>query len=238
MKKTIFLAAILIAALGFTGCGGSDKNGGDLTITVKVSHGDLVNSQVDEVRAMGYIDLGGGSWDGIIIATAPFKNGGFKITLPQKFDERLLETIDFEAAFPEITNLTVSNKNVKTTFVNDYYLEAFKNNLWAGNFHSDYSTPDTEAYLLYQFVDGNCKVSGSYTKTEVMSGITYKYEQTADLNLKKGWNTVYIIHVRVGTTQVYKVTTKKPDFDIIWHFRDSSSFAPPKDAKPFKYFKR
>jgi len=242
MKRIIFSAAILIAALGFTGCE-NDKNGGNLKIDAKVSNGDLVNSQVDEVRAIGYICVGKYpvDWneDGIVdwydcedykditIATAPFKNGGFKMTLPKKIDERLLEPMDFEDALEEMP-ITVSNKNVKGTAVEDF--EAFKNNVNVGYFWCGYESRDTEGYLVYLFVDGNCKISGSFSETEVWDGQTYKMEMSIDLDLKKGWNAVYQYESEVGTTYTMKVSTKKPSFDYTWYYENYSYYNAPKKA--------
>jgi len=249
MKKTIFLAAILIAALGFTGCGGSDKNGGDLKINAKVSHGDLVNDQVTEVRAKGWACIGKYPVDEndddiidwyectdlqeVTIASAPFKNGGFKMTLPEKIDERLLEDI---TAFPDYmgtipAEINISDKNVKGTIVVAFL--AFKNNLWVGDFRCIYfsNDHDTEAFLFYSFVDGDCKVSGTVTRT--YGPITSK--DIFDLDLKKGWNAVYQIQTVAGNTNTVKVTTKKPDFDLTWYFVGGGVLhAPSKDAKPFK----
>jgi len=222
MKKTIFLAAILIAALGFTGCGGSDKNGGSLKIDAKVSNGDLVNSQVDEVRAIGTIYFGGGDWEDVIIATAPFKNGGFKITLPETFDQRLLYKINFESLFPEIPNISISDKNVKGMNFWDIY--AFKNNLLVGLFRCMYDIPYKEGTLYFMFVYSDCKVVGSHTEAYP----TYKNEFTVDLNLKKGWNMVYETRTTAGDTRIYKTSTQKPDFDLAWYFQGGVFVAPPK----------
>ena len=243
MKKILFSAAILLAALSFTSCGNS-KNGGDYTIDAKVSNGNLVDSQVDEVRAMGYICVGKYpvDWDedgitdwydcedyqDITIVTAPFKNGGFKLKLPKKIDERLLEPMEFEE--DDEMPVTVSNKNVKGAAVEDF--EAFKNNANVGYFWCGYESPDTEGYLLFVFVDGNCKVSGSFSETETWGGQTYKYEMSIDLDLKKGWNAVYQYESKVGNNYVFKVSTKKPSFDYTWYYEnDSYYYAPKKDAK-------
>jgi len=235
MKKSIFFAAILIAALGFTGCGGSEK-GVDLTVKVKVMHGDLLNNQIDEARAVGYIDLGGGSWDDIIIATAPFKNGGFKITLPEKMDERLLKPLNLESWFSGVSNLTISNKDVVGTQLDNF--EAFKNNSFVGRFCS-YYTGDVYNYggrgeIFFLFFDGDCKISGSHTETIGSE----KYEFTIDMNLKKGWNMCYYTYISAGNIVIQKYTTKKPELDFGWYFEYwGGYYAPPKDAKPFKFFK-
>ena len=223
MKNFFFSAAILCAALSFTSCGNS-KNGGDLTIDAKVENGNLVNSQVDEVRAVGYLDgepipvdidndgeIDYYDYPNVIIATAPFKNGGFKITLPKKIDERLIEPLieDFTEGVP---NVKISNKNVKGAMFER--LEAFKNNKLVGTFESSYESGQTGAFPMYMFVDGNCNISGSFSET--FGG--YKMEETMDVNLKKGWNTVYVVHTEAGTTVTYNVTTKKPKYDFTWHF--------------------
>jgi len=244
MKKTIFIGCILIAALSFTSCGDS-KNGGNLTIDARVSHGDLVNSQVDEVRAMGAISVPATPpdwWDEwetyyemqyVEIATAPFKNGGFKITLPkEKIDQRLLEPMDFKGMEDYLSiKLNISNKDVKGTGV--YEFVAYKNNSPVGYFECYYWSPDADGYVEYVFVDGNCKISGSYSETEEWGGKTYKYEFTIDLDLKKGWNTVYQYYMKVGNTEVEKITTKKPDFDFTWYYDTGYYYSdsPEKHAK-------
>jgi len=226
MKKTIFLAAILIAALGFTGCGGSDKNGGSLKIDAKVENGANYNNLVDEVRAVGYINWSGGKED-IIIATAPYKNGGFKITLPKKIDDRLLEY--YYDMFSEVPYCTVSNKDVKSTAIEEF--QAFKNDSLVGRFYCVYKSPNTTVSCFYLFVDDDCKVSGSFSQT---GGDGTIVEFIVDLNLKKGWNTTYYIVIkRVGIATI-ELTTKKPAFDLVWYFEHGSSSAPSKDAKPFK----
>ena len=218
MKRFLFSAAILCAVLGFTSCGDS-KNGGDLTVDAKVANGKLVSSQIDEVRAMGYIYSEYSSND-IIIATAPFKNGGFKIKLPKKIDERLLESMyeDFEDELPE--GIIVSNKNVKATYVEEFL--AFKNNKEVGYFEYYYESPQIEGGVMYVFVDGDCKISGSFSEKEEWDGTIYKEEYICDLNLKKGWNAVYgsYTSTRVGNIYTYKeeATTKKPNIDYTWYF--------------------
>ena len=231
MKKTIFLTAILIAALGFTGCGGSEKNGGDLNINATVKFGDTLNDEVDEVRAVGFVYVSDGNWENVIIANAPYKNGGFEITLPKKIDERLLAPMDFEGLFP--IDVTASNKKVKSTSIDKLY--AFKNNTLVGRFENTYNGSDVDASSMYIFVDGNCKISGYDSYTDSSSGTPYTCEITIDLNLKKGWNTVYATFATIsGDAIIYTLKTQKPAFDLIWYFENGSVyFAPQKSLKPF-----
>ena len=248
MKKILFSAAILIAALVFTSCD-DPKNGGDYTINAKVSNGDLVNDQVDEVRAVGGIRVAATppdwwddwwgtyyEWQEIVIAEALFKNGGFKLKLPKDIDERLLEEMfDYfdldEYELPK--GITISNKNAKGTIVEE--IEAYKKNSFVGYFYYFYGNPNTEAYVMYVFVDSDCKISGTYSETYTSdwSGTTYKEEYTADLNLKKGWNAVYSSYTEVGNTDIFKASTKKPNFDLAWYFDGGYGgyYAPEKNVK-------
>jgi len=233
MKKSIFLTAILIAALGFTGCGGFDKNGGDLKIDAKVLHGDLLNNQVDEVWAKGYIDLGGGNHEEIVIATALFRNGGFKMTLPKTFDERLLEPMDLEGMVAGVPNLTVSNKNVNGTQLQAFYASKNYSDVGAFLFYCMDMTDTGQS--LFMFVDGDCNISGSHTEPIGSSG---KYELIIDMNLKEGWNIFYVTSMQAGNIVRAKYTTKKPEVDFKWYFMGGGPMAPPKDAKPFNFFKK
>ena len=230
MKRFLFMAAILIAALGFTGCGNSDK-GGDLKIDAKVKNGANFNALVDQVRAVGYIDIEGEESTSVIIATADYKNGGFKIKLPKKIeDERLLYSV--EGSMPD--GITVSNKNAKTCAVG---FEAYKN----GVYFDELVKTSFNMMLLqtaavsYLFADSDVKISGN---TEADTGL-FKINMKIDMNLKKGWNTVYSTFSLTTLSGLISTTNHKIDTE--WQFsKDSSSStipaAPQKLPKMFKKF--
>jgi len=225
MKKTIFLAAILIAALGFTGCGGSDK-GGDLKIDAKVENGANFNSLVDEVRAVGKMCTGKSpvyneegeidhyvcdGYQDVIIASAPYKNGGFKITLPKKIDERLLEPIS-----SQYDGITISNTNAKGTVL--LYLCAYKSNVLVDALmYLNYNLFASEATVaMFFYLDSDVKVTG----TAIVSGKTIIH----DCNFKKGWNIAY---TKANTvTGDSKTTTEKPSIDLKWYFVTDLSTIP------------
>jgi len=191
MKKILFLTAILFTALSFTSCEKS-RNGGSLTIDAKVENGHYLNNSVDEVRAM---------WSEIMIASAPFENGGFKITLPEEIDERTLRPITLYFEWEISNGIKISNENVEMTRIS--YFKAYKNNEYIDADFSFYGRSKTKyGSVSFIYVDTDVKITGSFKN----NGNTFEY----DLDLKKGWNTAY----QTGGG----MTTKKPNIDFKWHF--------------------
>ncbi|MDR2684906.1 MAG: hypothetical protein LBB53_05960 [Prevotellaceae bacterium] len=156
MKKSAFYTVLILIATGFASCGDKTGNGGDLTISAIIEkNADKAKSEVDEVRAVGFIlqpvyirneVVAYKSVGTIIIASAPFEEGGFTITLPEKIDERLLVEMN-EARMPK-GGLKVSSKKAKITSV--YSLKAYKNNELAGSFYCEYTSPDHSMNLLIE----------------------------------------------------------------------------------------
>ncbi|MDR0830806.1 MAG: hypothetical protein LBN95_11965 [Prevotellaceae bacterium] len=256
MKKFSLFAAVCLVALVFASCDSPNKNGGTLKVTAKVTDGDMVNSQVDEVRAVGYI-YGEEievpvDWDGdgevdwyeyqrestdIIIATAPFKNGGFTITLPKQIDERLLEEGDFSYLEEYYGGkVTVSNKNFKTTIVEEF--EAYKNNKRVGYFVYYYASMTSEGYAVYMFVDSDVKITGTISESEEWDGRVYTDEEIYDINLKEGWNAVYMLYSEVGNSERTTYSTSKPDKNFEWVYDGGYYYDYVKAKAPHKALKK
>ena len=249
MKRFLFSAAVLCATLGFTSCDpDKGKITDDFTINATVANGSDAN-QVDEVRAMSYIygedipvdyDNDGeidwyenGEGEDIIIATAPFTNGGFKMTLPKTIDERLLSSM---SDVPP--GITVSNQNLKAASIEEFV--AFKNDLRVGEFWcvGFGFQGEVESRLNYTFADRDCKISGSSTETYW----EYTYIDNYDIDLKKGWNIIYMTQIEEDNTYTFNLTTQKPSFNYVWYFEDGyygDYDKPQKNAKktPKKVFK-
>jgi hypothetical protein len=219
MKKLVFSATLILVAMCFASCGDKKDDGRELKISAQVTNSDQANSEVDEVRAVGYIfgvetpvDYDGDGvtdWydydeEEVIIASAPFKNGGFTITLPKKVDERLLEPMEFD----DMEGINVSDKNAKG--MEEITLEAYKDNENVGVFECGYEDLTQYVQVVYMFVDRDVKLTGSYTETD-----GWIFTITYDLDLKKGWNTVYGIEIEEGGGTA---TTKKPDVNLTWNY--------------------
>ena len=203
MSKPLFIATALLAALIFSNCEKYDsKNGGSLTIEVKVQNGENFNNVINEVRAIGYLD----SNQQVIIASAPFENGGFKITLPKKIDERLLEPMYLENYYIQ-PSLKVSNRNVNSTVLDVLY--GYKNNAYVSIFqvYGENVADNNKIYeIFFTYVDKDVKITGTQ----------YEYDNIfyIDNDLKKGWNVVY----SYANGNELTVTTKKPNIEVIWYF--------------------
>jgi len=216
MKKSIIFGSILVAALSLASCENS-KNGGNLTINAKVVNGALYNDFVDEVRAVGTVRT---TWYNITIATGTYKNGGFKLKLTDEIDERLYNNYFDFSVLP--SGLTVTNTAIKSVWVD--YFEAYRKNVYAGSlYHNDglYTSPHiksnrippgiTTTSVSYLYVDADVKCTGSYIDEKYGVPLSTK----VDMDLKKGWNTVYLIKEEASET----LTTKKPDVELKWWYR-------------------
>ena len=231
MKKILFLAAILFAALCITGCenrsenNGNNiedlpdcennfenneddpKNGGCLTINAKVEDGQYLINHVDEVRVIGCIwESSYGCYD-VTIASAPFENGGFTITLPEEIDERLL------SKFPDhvFSILNVSNKDVRTT----HFDMSSSNNIIACK------DDNIMRFEYFELSTKNIIVRFLYVDADVIiTGLSDSYygKKKYDLNLKKGWNTVYEIWKENCSVNII-YTTKKINEELKWYFK-------------------
>ena len=239
MKKSIFLGCILIAALSFTSCENS-KNGGDLTINVKVENGADYNKLVDEVSAINYIytEVYDPYWDywyytrqDFYIATGTYKNGGFKLTLPKQIDNRLFNNFDYDIDIP--SGVSVSNTNVKTATVDRF--KAYKNTEYVDDLFYGYInytvTNYYEVFVSYIYVDADVKITGSYKYNGPYYDEDYTETEEYDANLKKGWNTVYMIYDVTAKKEVQTFTTKKPKADLKWYFEEETVFYAPEKAK-------
>ncbi|MDR2684908.1 MAG: InlB B-repeat-containing protein [Prevotellaceae bacterium] len=205
-EADVVTSDITLYAKWDNGSGGADNG---FKISATVEGGNEID--VDEVRAIGYIlipeDEDGYYTFGeeIVIASAPFTNGGFTITLPGDIDERLLVEM---GELPD--GLTVSNADVKSA--NAYRLAAYKNNELAGYF---YYISENSAMQNYIFVNKDVRVTGSFTE----DGDIFTYDAT----LKEGWNAVYMAETISGGIII---TTTKPAVDFVWMYGGEPDVSP------------
>ena len=215
------------------------------TINAQVQNGALYNNLVDEVRAVSGFDVETTppewwnveedgpyyDWQEFIIASAPYKNGGFMMILPEEIDSRLLEDMDLED-MP--SGINVSNPNAKAASIP--YFEAYK----SGDYVDDLTkcafslsmTGFSYTAVLYMYADADVKITGTYTESYDEKTFTEKY----NVDLKKGWNTVYMTQQESMSGFSGIVTTVKPNVDLKWYFEEEleklfDGFAPQKAPK-------
>ncbi len=182
MKKYFLNAACLClcAGLAFTSCDKDDESPETNSINPIVAT-VVDGSSYDPDRVEGYL---GNSLNPL--ATAPYSNGGFTLTLPETVDDEYLQKQLVELA----DEFTVSDTNAKTNYLQIY---GYKSNNIMGEFR--YMNPSTsmkiEAHYMYS--DRDVSVTGSR--------LMYDDENLVyDLYLKAGWNIVYMIPSSTGIT--------------------------------------
>jgi len=223
MKRFIFSAAVLFTALSFTGCD-KDKEKPVPTpdgfiINAQVKNGANFNALVDEVRAMSY-----GDEDVFVLAKAPYQNGGFKITLPGKVDEKLLFPMDDDA--PE--GITISDRNVKICTAESF--EAYKNGEHFDDLIQVAINLSTFSMVqrMYMYADRNVTITGVAQEEEMT--------MTYDIDFKKGWNAAYISISFMTGTMTFTTTPPAtlPEWWFAEDFYNSMPFAPQKSPKMLK----
>jgi len=162
MKKSIFFAALFIAALSFTSCE-DETNGGSLKIDAKVVNGNDYNDLIDEVRVITMHVIC--EVPPTEVVSCDYKNGGFSLTLPKKV---------IESAYTFINNgQTAMTNNIHANFY------AYKNNECVGEFV--YCSSDSEYFIVYYYA----------FKNGVAILRVSEYDMGIEVILKKGWNTAY-----------------------------------------------
>jgi hypothetical protein len=168
-----------------TGGGGVINNN---TITAKVENGSDYNGEINLVKALIVTgerrnpQTGHYEWTGHEVGSSSYSNGGFTLKLLESVDDRYLQPGTDE--LPE--GLTISNPDVKIGFVTIVAYDESGAEIGSFELYSE----DYEGILLY--ADGNVSVTGSSA---------YDDERTYNLQLKKGWNTVYVVGDDEATTQ-------------------------------------
>lgn len=184
------------------------------------------------------------------IASAPYQNRGFKITLPASVNNQYLETVAdmFEG-------IEVSDPNAKCVAVP--YVIAFNNNYPIGMFmlgeETNTQTISNTTYTCWIYVDKDVSVKGSATGSDNWSepGKTHQdsYTESANIICKKGWNIIYTNEIEKETynsaTDIYigeyqiTYSNQKPSNNLKWHGYIFGSYSKnmPKDKIHSKFGK-
>lgn len=168
--------------------GTSISTDGKFTITAQVENGNTQN--IDVVKA----EVGGTT-----LASGAYVNGGFTLTLPSDVSSSHLATFGWGK------DVTVTPANVKVAVVSF--------NAYKGNVISKYITYGRTDYVaqvfakaVFMYADKAASIKGTtYTNPDdfwgqsaSIKGVSNGQSTTANLTLKKGWNTVYEIETSDG----------------------------------------
>jgi uncharacterized protein YjdB len=180
------------------------------TVTAVLEDGAEYNSVIDYVKAVANLDEEGS----YLIASAPYSNGGFTLTLPESVDAQYLSPIS-EDELPQ--SVTISNSNAKIMNVT---LWASKSNDNVGRIYPVTGTlySDWRGILIYADADVSLTGSLTYTSSYLSpDGEIIEEEsgtQTLDVHLKQGWNIAYSRAVNDSDTEM----TSAAPTGIKWYF--------------------
>jgi hypothetical protein len=187
--------ALLVAVLMFSGCKSHEPEIKTYTIEAQVKNGEQYNGIIKEIRAVSTTDK--------IIATAPYKNGGFTIELPVNFDNSTLLPIGLYLP----TNFIISNKDAKIVSIYEFIIvsdeiEGSIDYEW----EDEYMQSENYYSTNFMYADNDVTIEGTYID---------EYDVNIfDLDLKKGWNIVYAQYSFDNNDVIF--STIKPDVNLYW----------------------
>ena len=238
MKKfSSFLVMACLASLCmvFTACDkdkdkDKDGDGSGTTVNSSVIEAKNViggNSYTTRVDAEVY-DYDADTY--VSIATSPYQNKGFKLTLPGNLNVKYLESIGDLFDADNTDEIKISDKNAKGCLLEDFCAYD-KNDNYGGYFYfGDTYEGMTEMsvhYVVWIYVDRDVTVKGTQSEYDGDEDIIITINATANLNLKKGWNVVYNSVIAkynfssspVTVTMEVTMTNKKPSSaNLKWYF--------------------
>jgi len=173
MKKSLFFAALFIAAFVFTSCD-DETNGGSLKIEAKVVNGNDYNDFIEEIRVFTIFLFRNDYKEDEIreteIVSCNYANGGFTLTLPKEI---------IESAYTFTTSS--GQKHIYPGIPTRFY--AYKDNNVVGEFIYKSSNNEYEGRFYYNFK--NCDAVVRYLPTDM----------GFEIKMKKGWNVVYFTDI-------------------------------------------
>ena len=214
MKKRFLQLSLLftvsLASVLFSSCkkddnpsGGRNKDG-SFTITAT----NVINSslQISAVKAE----------PNDAIATAPYKNNGFELTLPATLPSKYLYLITEDLDEDEFDNITISDKDAKILDIWADQIEAYDNDERnIGYFDLEAENDNSDSYVVYFYTDRNLKIKAELQEYEDGEEFIGKM----DMDLKKGWNIVYYTETESGNKYTLSYTTQKPlELNYFWNY--------------------
>ena len=197
--------------IGFTNCNKDDDPFAGLqtswfdgTITAQVENGNAYNNFVKRVMTK--------VWDkndnSTALASAPYANGGFTLTLPQTVEAEFLSPFDDDEFG---SDLKISDKSALLFGMGGYgdgdigaYSSAsgdFDDNdrvgrvVFAKNEFEGNEETGTGTYIFasagFIYADRDVAIVGTVTWSDTWDGVTYTLIEKYSISLKKGWNIMY-----------------------------------------------
>ncbi|MDR2423399.1 MAG: BACON domain-containing protein, partial [Prevotellaceae bacterium] len=179
----------------------SKKEDGTTPVEPFIVTGSIVD--IPDTVTVTHIKLMGDDREGDdeVLATAPYQNGSFTMTLPATIDNKFLETFDDA---PD--GVTVSAPDAK--MLEDLSFDAYNGSELLGGTYLGTDNENIDVQLFY--IDRDCAITGTGTDERNGETETAHYE----MNLKAGWNWLYAIFNDDGSMTL--TTTKPNNVTVKW----------------------
>jgi len=200
MKKYLKLLALLPLLCGLVIVVSCNKDDDTIGNGFTIIATNVIND-IEQISTVKVIFL-----EEIEIAQAPYLNNGFELKLPASVSYRYMFPIEYMVH--EGDAMMISDKNASAFAITPNNIFGFDQN---GNRIGSFvlASFDRNMFVQWYLVDRDVTVKG-----EVGDGEELGY----DLDLKKGWNPVYI-SMDYSRTPVMKFTTENPyDTELKWFF--------------------
>jgi hypothetical protein len=155
--------------------------GDELNITAQVENGTAY-SNIKRVRADGYR---------YALAVGSYRNGGFSLTIPNKAYPEMNIEYFFSYYFDiySSSGINISNKNASVDIIESIRGYSSSTGEWSGyvgDFIYGKASSNSATFTYYMFTDMDVNITGSGSSDYY--GDIYNF----NMNLKAGWNTVYM----------------------------------------------
>ena len=256
IKNLQLIVVVAIMMIGFTACdkatisgnngtnidnngdgndiGGDDNGGGGINENLNIIEASNIileegnDNNINQVKIIYESDYHE-------IASAPYQNHGFKITLPANVDNQYLGSVVnvlYLQKFEDAGNLKISDKNANCFIV--FGVFGYKNNYpnSIGIFMLGEETKTLTTYTCWMYVNKDVNVQGSdigsYNWSKDDKNHKGNYIRTININCKKGWNIIYISESNnetynsatetYTTTYQYTYSSQKPsNANLKWY---------------------
>jgi len=219
MKKAFLniglLLAISFAAASFSSCSSRKAH----VIRAENVHGST--SLVKSVRIVREIEPTPTGSRIHALALALFENNGFRINLPQTMPDSWLFPLD--EFIEEAEGFTISDKDAKVYILFRELTGCTSTKRTYGDFRLKVNDDHFRIEIMWIYTDRNVSIESEND------------EEKISLNLKRGWNKVYLIDERVDETYFFVMTTQRPtDANFQWYFltRSDGRFVYPNEMEP------
>ena len=193
----------LMAIVLFSSCKKDDDSTGNNVMSAK----NVINS-IPDIASVKAVMYDNSIKSALILATVPYQNNGFNLTLKVPPATCMYEVED--ELDPEYYNITISDPKAK---IGGVEVAAFNNNdEEIGGFYNWGTNTRTYAEANYVYADRNFTVKGQMVDPD-----DGEYLGEYNCSFKKGWNIIYTIAQTGEETTL--ITTQKPsEITMEWEF--------------------